>query len=274
MKLMLLPHVANQHRPHLIRWYGLGVVFVLIIVIQAVYNFSASGSVLGVTSPITISQLVEKTNRVRSQANEKPLKLNETLSKAAFLKANDMLQKQYWAHTSPDGTTPWHWFTVAGYNYAAAGENLAKNFSSADAVMMAWMASPEHKKNILTATYSDVGFAVVDGKLDDKPTTLVVALYGAPVTQAATLTATQAPLQTESIMTHFGLALQSLTPAAFASLFLACLVVLVAVTTHFSRQKLPRRLRENWYRHHGLIKAAGTTSLIVIMLFLYGGGQI
>ena len=275
VKLAFVPHAGNQHRPHLIRWYGLGTVFVLIIAIQAVYNFSASGSVLGVAAPVSAQQLLSETNAARLQANEKPLKLNAELSKAAFLKANDMLQKQYWAHVAPDGTTPWHWFAVAGYNYAAAGENLAKNFPSAYAVMNAWMASPEHKRNILTAAYSDVGFAVIDGKLSGKQTTLIVALYGTPASQAAMLAANQAPpLQKESLIARLGLGLQSLTPAAVASLFLVTVAISVALTAHFSRRKLPKRLRESWYRHHGLMKAGGMIALVVIVLFLYGGGQI
>jgi hypothetical protein len=274
VKLALVPHAANRHQPHLIRWYGLSAVLVLVIGIQAVYNFSASGSVLGAAAPINAQQLLNDTNVIRERAGEKPLKPSIELSKAAFLKANDMLQKQYWAHTAPDGTTPWHWFTVAGYNYAAAGENLAKNFSSADAVTAAWMASPEHKKNILTTTYSDVGFAVVDGTLGGNQTTLVVALYGEPAAKAAVLAATQAAEQKESLMARFGLMLQSLTPAAFASLFLVAVGMSVALSTHFSRQKLPKKMRDSWYRHHGMMKAGGMASLAVIMIFLYGGGQI
>jgi len=50
------------------------------------------------------------------------------LEQAAQLKANDMAEKGYFAHTSPDGKTPWEWLKDVSYPFLAAGENLAVNF--------------------------------------------------------------------------------------------------------------------------------------------------
>src|SRR5690606_39542643 len=63
------------------------------------------------------------------------------------------------------GTKPWHWLIEAEYGYTKAGENLAKNFYTAEAVTAAWMDSPDHRKNILEPDYTEVGFAVVSGEL-------------------------------------------------------------------------------------------------------------
>jgi len=102
-------------------------------------------------------------------------------------KAQDMFAKNYWAHTAPDGTTGWSFISAAGYNYTAAGENLAKGFYTSSAVIDGWMASPTHKENVLSPQYKDAGYAVVDGVLQGDEVTLVVALYGteyvAPVAQ-------------------------------------------------------------------------------------------
>lgn len=278
MKLAFVPHGANQYRPHLVRRYGLVALLVVIIGIQGVYNFSATGSVLGVRASITSKELLADTNAQRTERGLQPLQMNDELSKAAFLKASDMFRQQYWAHVAPDGTTPWHWFGAAGYNYAAAGENLAKNFTTADATMTAWMSSPEHRQNILTRNYTNVGFAVVDGTLQGKPTTLIVALYGQPASMPVTAGAsipTETPShQTISPMARFGVALESMTPALFASLFLVVIAMVVALTAHVYRRKLPKKMQQSWYRHHGLLKVGGMLSLGVVMLFLYSGGQI
>lgn len=280
VKLTLVPHGANQYRPHLIRRYGLIVLLLFIVGAQAGYNFTTSGSVLGARAAISTEDLLSETNKQRERANVTPLRTNDRLSEAAYLKAQDMLRQQYWAHVAPDGTTPWQWLTKTGYNYTSAGENLAKNFSSSSATMTAWMASPEHRENVLSSRYSEVGFAVADGMLNGKPTTLIVALYGRTADAAATAVAAAprtdapAPAIAAGLLTKADIAFQSMTPAALGSLFIIGLAVIVSLVAHMYRNKLPKKLRQSWYRHHGLMKVGGMLSLVVIMVVLYSGGQI
>jgi hypothetical protein len=278
VKLAIIPHDKNDYRPHLIRRYGLVAIIFVVIGLQLGFNGATTGNVLGRESDITINSLLDQTNQARAQIGETPLKLNSKLDKAAYLKAQDMFAKQYWAHNAPDGTPPWKWFGDVGYDYNEAGENLAKNFTSTGAVMTAWLNSPEHKANILKADYQDVGFAVVDGELDDKPTSLVVALYGMPVD--STTVGTQSSFiravsnSQANILAQFAIAFQSVTPAAIGGLVLIAMATVVAVLAHLYRRKLPKSLRQSWYRHHGLYKAVGLMSFSVIVIFLYGGGQI
>lgn len=279
-KLTFVPHGANQYRPHLTRRYGLVVLLLLFIGLQTGYNFTTTGSVLSAKVTISTEDLLEKTNNERAKEKLPTLKTNDRLAKAAFLKANDMIKRQYWAHVAPDGTTPWLWLSKAGYEYGAAGENLAKNFVTADAAMAAWMASPEHRKNILDAQYREVGFAVVNGEMDSRPVTLVVALYGQPAgVLAATTTTGAAPIEAPSVqplglLARVSVALESLTPSAIIAVMIVLVAAAVALTSHFYRHKLPKRMRQSWYRHHGILKSAGMFSLIVIVVFLYSGGQI
>lgn len=107
-----------------------------------------------------------------------PLVLNDQLSQAAFLKAEDMLQKEYWAHNAPEGTTPWVFIKKAGYNYTYAGENLARGFTSSQDIVNAWMASPSHRENMMSGNYQDIGFAMVSGKLKGEDVVLVVEMFG------------------------------------------------------------------------------------------------
>lgn len=282
VKLTFVPHSANQYRPHLIRAHGLAIVVGLVIILQIGHGLLGGGNVLGASQPIAASDLLADTNAERAKNNLRPLNLDPQLSKAAFLKAQDMFKQQYWAHTAPDGTTPWHWFGVVGYDYDYAGENLARNFGSAAAVMAAWMASPEHRANILNSHYTQLGLAVMDGTYNGQPETLVVALYGKPVASApaglvtaGTATPTAAPKEHAiSLWTRTVMAAQSFTPAALLGLIILTIASIVAAATHLYRERLPKKLRQSHYRHHGAYKAAGLISLAVVIISLYGGGQI
>jgi hypothetical protein len=105
-----------------------------------------------------------------------------------------MFAKNYWAHNSPTGATPWDFIIGSGYHYTVAGENLAKNFSDSNAVVNAWMASPTHRANMIKPSYREVGFAVVNGTLNGEETTLVVQMFGAQASApVAAASPTQAP---------------------------------------------------------------------------------
>lgn len=112
---------------------------------------------------ITKSVLENSVNRTRQSIGEKPLVENAKLNQAAQMKAQNMVQNQYFNHTSPSGVSPWHWFLQAGYNYKYAGENLAIGFFDSQEVYNAWLNSPEHKANIVNPNYTEIGTAVLNG---------------------------------------------------------------------------------------------------------------
>lgn len=278
VKLAVVPHKANQYRPHLVRRYGLAVVAIVIAAMQVGYGFALTGNVLGDTTTITTAGLLDDTNDERSKQDMSPLALNKKLSQAAALKVQDMFDRQYWAHAAPDGTMPWAWVTKAGYEYSYAGENLAKNFRSADAAVAAWMNSPGHRANILNKHYTDVGFAMKNGILAGERATIIVALYGAPVQPDAVagLAETMSPPvgQSTNLVARLGVAIQALSPSMIGALAVLLIVAFVAVAAHAYRSKLPRGLRESWYRHHGLAKASGALVVCLIILVFYGTGQV
>jgi len=183
---LFVPHERNNYRARLLHHKSL--LFFITLIFSATFfleiikiNFP---SVLGVQNNITVEQLVSITNKKRAEAGLPPLVLNPNLSKAAELKAGDMFAKDYWAHNSPDGITPWAFIKQSGYNYVYAGENLARGFNSAEDVVNAWMASPKHKENMLFKNYNDVGFFVGVGKLKGEDTILVVEEFGNQGTRA------------------------------------------------------------------------------------------
>lgn len=110
---------------------------------------------------LTVEQVVMQANADRARLGLPVLRLDHTLNLAAFAKAEDMLANDYFAHVSPEGVKPWHWFKAMGYTYSHAGENLAIGFDDSSDLERSWMASPKHRANILSSDYSDMGVAIV-----------------------------------------------------------------------------------------------------------------
>lgn len=133
---------------------------------------------------IIASVMVEITNIDRSQNGLAVLTINPTLGAVAEAKAHDMATKGYFAHTSPEGVTPWYWFKEGGYKFTYAGENLAVDFNESSSVVEAWMNSPTHRANLLGTQFTEIGIAVATGTYQGRPTTFVVQEFGTPIPAA------------------------------------------------------------------------------------------
>ncbi|HOU75506.1 MAG TPA: CAP domain-containing protein [Candidatus Dojkabacteria bacterium] len=154
----------------------LNLVYVFSILILIVFSSFALKQTFA--SNISSDLLIQLTNSERKSSNIPLLKLDNRLTMAAYIKAYDMLDKQYWAHYGPSGENPWSYILYCNYDYTVAGENLAYDFSDSFKVHQSWMSSELHKKNILNASYTHIGIAIVDGFFQGKETTLVVQLFG------------------------------------------------------------------------------------------------
>ena len=252
--------------------YSLIVVMLLVIGVQFGLSLDKTGSVLGARTDLAPAELLKDTNLERQEHSLPPLQIDDKLSLAASEKAEDMLANQYWAHTSPDGTTPWNWIKGAGYNYSHAGENLARNYYTADSATEAWMKSPGHRANILDENYTEAGFATAEGQLEGKPTTLVVAVYGKPKatpavagakSQEIDIQAVTKPPATQNLamLSRLNLAAQTVTPVFIASSILMLNVSSAAFVTHLYRKELQLALRKIWYRHNDITKPSNLGQL-------------
>lgn len=146
---------------------------------------------------ISKGTLIQMTNEERGRMGLCPLSEDPQLTIAAEMKANDMLQRGYFAHWSPDGVSPWYWFGQSGYNYQYAGENLAIGFLDAKDVHREWLASPDHRSNILGANYRDIGIAIKEGDFYGQKTYLVVQVFGSKNNIVTTKPLEESPLITE-----------------------------------------------------------------------------
>jgi uncharacterized protein YkwD len=175
------------------------------IITTLLVGFTANGwissqhrSVLGYATDLSANALLTDTNSQRTTQNESPLTLNGQLDSAAQSKANDMAARNYWSHDTPDGKTPWSFIVATGYNFQAAGENLAYGFTSAQSVITGWMNSLEHRANMLNSQYQNVGFGIanIPNYQNNGPETLVVALYATPVMPTITTASATMPFST------------------------------------------------------------------------------
>ncbi len=139
----------------------------------------------GQMAAVITAALVDLTNQDRTQEDLGTLTINPLLVEAAQAKANDMAEKGYFAHTSPEGVEPWHWIKEAGYSFSYAGENLAVNFSDSEDVVAAWMDSPGHRANILSGKFTEIGIATAVGEYNGHKTTFVVQMFGTPKVASA-----------------------------------------------------------------------------------------
>ena len=195
LRHFFLPHPDNGHRAHLLKVPSLLVYIGLVVVLQAGLFTTAHlrPDILGVKSTITVQEIIDQTNGERQKVGAPTLSLNPQLSEAALAKGKDMIAKNYWSHTTPEGKQPWDFITSNGYVYVFAGENLARNFSDSPSVMKAWLASPSHKANLLDAHYHETGVAVLEGYYGGTDTVLIVQMFG---TQPNTLAARPTPAAT------------------------------------------------------------------------------
>ena len=75
----------------------------------------------------------------------------------------DMIQRGYYDHVDPEGRGPDYRADAAGISYYLISENIAAGNVSPEVIFDGWMASPDHRYNILDPEVDQVGIGVVLG---------------------------------------------------------------------------------------------------------------
>ena len=187
LKNYFIPHEGNDHKPHMLRTEKVLIVLSIVLLIETLFlaQIFLIGKNTNFLAAVISSVIVEKTNDERIDFDLNSLVTNDLLELAAQLKANDMAKKGYFAHTTPEGYDPWYWLSQAGYNFVAAGENLAVNFTDSEDVVDAWMDSEGHRANILKENYTQIGVATAKGEYKGRDAIFVVQFFGTPAVAAA-----------------------------------------------------------------------------------------
>jgi uncharacterized protein YkwD len=180
---LFIPHEGNDHTPHVLQERTIAALFLVVV---TVFGLAAAQSYLvqnnaGMMAAVLPTALTELVNEERQANNLDTLTPDQTLNRAAQQKAQHMADNGYFAHFSPDGTSPWHWMRKAGYDYVYAGENLAVDFADSADVVRAWMDSRLHRENILEPKFTEVGFGIARGELDGQEAVFVVQMLARPL---------------------------------------------------------------------------------------------
>ncbi len=104
--------------------------------------------------------MVSLVNKARTEAGLQPLQVDATLAQLARMKSQDILDNNYFAHTSPTYGSAFTMMKKAGITYRTAGENLAKARDTAWAHQRL-MASDGHRENILNPSFTHIGVGIV-----------------------------------------------------------------------------------------------------------------
>ncbi len=108
-------------------------------------------------------QVLTLTNAERANVGLAALTWDNTLAQVAGDHACDMIVRNFFAHTNPDGQNVGDRATAAGYTWIAIGENLAAGHQTPAAAVAGWMNSPGHKANILNASFTALGVGYREG---------------------------------------------------------------------------------------------------------------
>ncbi len=100
-------------------------------------------------------------NAERATAGCRALTVDSRLAAAARKHSADMVARDYFSHTTPDGVTFSQRIDAEGYRWSRVAENIAAGQRSATEVMKAWMKSPGHRANILNCQLRNIGIGVV-----------------------------------------------------------------------------------------------------------------
>ena len=190
-----IPHAGNDHRPHALRpralkWYVALLVGVKVIAVTLLFSAYPDFARLSGDLAAEVARMV---NASREKVHASPLILDSALTRAAELKAQDMLARAYFEHVSPDGTMPWEWINKNEYQFQSMGENLAMDFTTGESAHLALMRSDTHRTNILEKRYQNIGIGVATGNFAGRETNILVEFFAAPSTARTAAAASAVP---------------------------------------------------------------------------------
>jgi uncharacterized protein YkwD len=160
--------------------------------LRLVFTISVAALVLpttGVAATRLDAALVRAVNVVRADHGLKPLVNSAKLAAPAAQHTREMGSNGYFEHESFNSSPFWkrieRWYPSKGWHLWAVGENLLwsdEDITATDAVEV-WMQSPEHRANLLSHTWREIGISAIHfdsppGDYGDEPVTIVTADFG------------------------------------------------------------------------------------------------
>jgi uncharacterized protein YkwD len=151
----------------------------------AVLAAGSSQAALASLDAGVLSQL----NQIRVAHHLAPFRLNPELRASATQHSDEMIADGYFAHSSADHTSFWKrialYYPLPTAGGWAVGENLLWSSDALDATgaTALWMASPDHRANILNPAWHEIGISAVytpaaGGAFQGDAVTLITTDFG------------------------------------------------------------------------------------------------
>ena len=109
-----------------------------------------------------VNDVVKYTNEFRTEVGKEPLTLDETLTKAAMVRAIEMAYSDKFNHERPDGNMCYYIMRDFGQDIYGVGENIASRQRDAKEVSYAWKGSQGHYENMISTSFTRIGVGVIN----------------------------------------------------------------------------------------------------------------
>jgi len=116
----------------------------------------------GSVNPEAEQLMFQLVNKERQKAGLPALSFDSKLQVVARAHSQDMFQRGYFSHYTPEGLSPFDRMANGGIEFSYAGENLALA-PSTELAMQGLMDSPGHRANILNPNFGKIGIGAIDG---------------------------------------------------------------------------------------------------------------
>lgn len=94
-------------------------------------------------------EVFDLVNQIRAENGLEPFVYNVTLAETARAHSQDMIDRNFFSHTNPDGEDPFDRMRDNGLSFSMAAENIAAGQRTPEEVVNSWMNSEGHRANIL-----------------------------------------------------------------------------------------------------------------------------
>jgi uncharacterized protein YkwD len=142
-------------------------VVVVALIVPSAPAVAAPSAQKRVTVDARAAAVLVNVNQVRRAHGLRALRASARLTAAAAEHSREMAARGYFQHASFDGTAFWQriqrFYSRHGYRTWSVGENLlwsSPDVGAARAVQM-WMNSPEHRANLLSRSWREIGLSAV-----------------------------------------------------------------------------------------------------------------
>lgn len=144
-------------RPRLAALSALAATVVLSGCAAGVLPEPAAATATAVCDVTAAHEVIARTNAIRRERGLPELRVDDRLSTAARAHAADLARRDAAGHLGGDGSLPDARASRTGYSWVFIGENVAVGQPTPSQVVMGWMSSPDHRRNLLSSEARHVG---------------------------------------------------------------------------------------------------------------------